>query len=135
MSGSEHVIVDVDSACPVVLSQVWMARPGGVSSFPKWGSLLRLLWCENAVAGMLLHKTGVRGSAVSAEVIPWLLLEARSVACFQAMQLVVYSLCLRGCAWFLARLGLMLACFVALWLLPSFGPRVFPALLWSCGFC
>ena len=47
-----------------------------VDSFPMWGSLLRLLWCENAVKDMLLHRAGVCGSVVSAGVSPWLLLEA-----------------------------------------------------------
>ena len=61
----------------------------GVDNFPKWGSLLRLLWCENTMMGMLLHKAGVHGSAVSAGVSPWLLLEARSVAECSVMRLVI----------------------------------------------
>ena len=40
------------------------ARPGGVSSFPKWELLLGSFWWEDAETGTLLHKAGVCGSAV-----------------------------------------------------------------------
>ena len=89
------------------------------------------------MTGTLPNRVGVRGSAVSVEVSPWLLLEARSIAWRQAIRLVVV-LCSQGCVWFVSgHIGPR--ALPVLWLsdfyrvLAVLGLKLFP-LLWHCSF-